>query len=192
MPQRLPLPSTLWCFLGLLLWPFCTWAADLSQLKISADGHTVTDPGTRLVWARCVEGMQWRGRGCEGQALLLTRAQAQSVAAMHARQTGVPWRLPTARELERLSNRQAHHDSRRMLLFPQAPLQWHWSSSVPINTRSVNQYDYGNVMQGASEQNVNRINVHVGAAVHWGDGVTQPHMPRKTTLPVRLLYTMPN
>ena len=51
------------------------WAAGApppSNLVLSNDGTRVTDPRSGLTWPRCVEGMQWNGKTCTSEPLLMT------------------------------------------------------------------------------------------------------------------------
>ena len=74
-------------------------AADWS---LSADGAYVLDQRAGLAWPRCVAGMQWNGKTCTGQPLLLDRAEATALASERWKAEGVDWRIPRAAELQRL------------------------------------------------------------------------------------------
>ena len=80
-------------------------AADSSvsaDWSLSADGAYVLDQRAGLAWPRCVEGMQWNGKTCTGQPLLLDRAEATALASERWKAEGVGWRIPRAAELQRL------------------------------------------------------------------------------------------
>lgn len=99
-----------------------------APFEISASGQEVTDVATGLVWLRCVEGMQWDGTDCTGQALKFSfdgaRLRAQSVAGA----AKAAWRVPTNAELVALLDRAPGTPARSSNIFPTAPLTSHWSS----------------------------------------------------------------
>ena len=74
----------------------------VADWSLSADGAYVLDQRAGLAWPRCVEGMQWNGKTCTGQPLLLDRAEATALASERWKAEGVGWRIPRAAELQRL------------------------------------------------------------------------------------------
>lgn len=56
---------------------------------ITADGGCVVHLGAGMAWPRCVEGMRWHGRACEGQPVRLDFAAAQALARSRQQTTGV-------------------------------------------------------------------------------------------------------
>ena len=108
-------------------------AADTSvsaDWSLSADGAYVLDQRAGLAWPRCVEGMQWNGKTCTGQPLLLDRAEATALASERWKAEGVGWRIPRAAELQRLVDKSLSPPGLNPILFPAAPGQWHWSSTA--------------------------------------------------------------
>ena len=150
----------------------------------SADGASVINRHTRLAWLRCDEGMQWNGETCVGQALLLDRPEAIALAAARSKADGVSWRLPRVPELQRLANTPVGLDPR---LFPAAPRGWHWSATDNIDTTAFNQYNYGNITQGRTNDNTNRLAFLHGWAVNMATGEARGDVTRRTRLPVRLV-----
>nr|WP_316641088.1 DUF1566 domain-containing protein [uncultured Roseateles sp.] len=153
----------------------------------SEDGAQVIDEKAKLVWARCVEGMQWDGKTCKGMPRLLSHAQAGALAASRSKAEGVHWRLPRASELRRLVDKTAKPPGLDATLFPAAPLDWHWSGTINVNSESVNPYNYGNVMRGRSTENAGNTTFLLGWAVYLGAGEVRADVLKSTRLVVRLV-----
>ncbi len=77
-------------------------AAPPAEKRFVPRGDQVLDRYSRLIWRRCVEGQQWDGAGCAGELADFRWAEALAHADEVARQTGVAWRLPNAKELASL------------------------------------------------------------------------------------------
>lgn len=174
-----------------LLFPIASLAAlpasAAPALLASEDGAWVIDQRARMAWARCVEGMQWNGSTCTGQPLLLDHEQATARAAARAKDEQLRLRLPRAKELQKLFDKTATPPGLDPDLFPAAPRDWHWSSTTNIYTATVNQYSYGNVMQGRTAENTNRMALRQAWAVHLGTGEGLGDTPKKSRLLVRLV-----
>lgn len=69
---------------------------------ISADGQTVTDKNTGLVWMRCSLGQSWDGSSCAGSARQYNWEQAKHIARGFSHAGYSDWRLPTRDELKTL------------------------------------------------------------------------------------------
>lgn len=161
--------------------------ASAADWELSADGAYVIDVRARLAWPRCVEGMTWNGSTCLGQPQMLDHGQAQNLASTRWKAENVRWRLPTSHELQRLVSRQTQPPGLDAWLFPAAPAGWHWSGSSTVNTAPVNPYNYGNVMQGRTEDNTNRLDFLRGWAVNLTTGEAAGDVNRRSRLPVRLV-----
>ena len=163
-------------------------AAQPSTLVVSDDGATVFDARVKVVWSRCVEGMRWNGRMCAGSAQLVDHAGAIAFAAARRKSDGADWRLPRVTDLQRLAV-QASGPSSGLdaQLFPQAPADWHWSGTANIDTGDVNVYNYGNITQGRTNANANRIAFLHGWAVNLSTGEARGDVTKRTKLPVRLM-----
>lgn len=162
-------------------------AAQAADWTLSGDGAFVIDVKAKLAWPRCVEGMVWDGRTCGGKPQLFDHAEAQALATARWKAENVRWRLPTSHELQRLYNRQATPPGVDPQWFPASPPAWHWSGSTTVKTGSVNPYSYGNVMQGQSDQNTNRLNFLHGWAVDLASGEAAGDVSRRNRLAVRLV-----
>jgi hypothetical protein len=149
-------------------------------------GAEVTEPGTGLIWSRCVEGMSWNGKTCAGQPLMLELAQAQA-AASRRRLPDQAWRLPRVQELRRLAQHAAHAPAQYAMAFPAAAPGWHWSSSTLVDTARVNPYNYSNLQRGITERNVNRLAFLHGWAVNADNAEASDEFVKKTKLAVRLV-----
>lgn len=156
---------------------------------VSADGAHVVDPRSQLVWARCVEGMQWNGRTCAGQPELLTHGEATARAAARAKAEGLPWRLPRVTELRRWAARNGRLPPEVAALFPAAPVDWYWTLTAAIDTRSVNPYHYDNIQQGRT--GAATLGVQQGWALNLASGEAQGDVSRRSRLLVRLVAALP-
>jgi hypothetical protein len=146
----------------------------------SADGSHVMDPRSKLAWPRCVEGMQWDGQTCTGQARLMTYGEALALAQARFKAEGVAWRLPRLTELRRW----AAADQAQQL-FPAAPQEWTWTSTSRINSTQANPYSYDNIARGSGGQDT--LGVQQGWAVNMGTGEARGDVSRRTPLVVRLV-----
>ena len=163
-------------------------AADWS---LSADGAYVLDQRAGLAWPRCVEGMQWTGKTCMGQPLLLDRAEATALATDRWKAEGVGWRLPRAAELQRLVDKSLSPPGLSPLLFPAAPGQWHWTATANVSARNTNQYTYGNIAQGRAGDGARQAAMINGWAVNLSTGEARGDAARASKLPVRLVRPQP-
>ena len=155
------------CWLVLVLATSAAPAADVpNTLELSDEGAYVLDVRAGLAWSRCVEGMGWNGKTCVGTPLLMNRAEAMTLALDRGKVRGMHWRVPRVKELQRLVRKTATPPGLDPTLFPTAPQEWHWSATAAITTAKVNQYDYGNIVQGRREQNANHIESQHGWAVN--------------------------
>lgn len=159
------------------------------KLVPSPDGAQVRNTRTGLSWARCVEGMQWNGKTCIGEPLLLDHAQALARVSARSKAEGLRWRLPRVTELQQLVNQGAKSTGLDPALFPAAPTEWHWSATANVRTSQVNPYSYGNVMQGRNNDNTGHMAFLHGWAVDMGTGEARGDVAKRSKLPVRLVYT---
>lgn len=159
--------------------------------SLSADGAYVLDQRAGLAWPRCVEGMQWTGKTCTGQPLLLDRAEATALAADRWKAEGVGWRLPRAAELQRLVDKSLSPPGLNPSLFPAAPGQWHWTATANVNALSTNQYTYGNITQGRAGDGARQAAMLNGWAVNLSTGEARGDAARASKLPVRLVRPQP-
>ena len=164
-------------------------AAPEPAALLAGDPHSdeVRETASGLVWARCAEGMRWSGSHCQGRPMLLTRAEAMKRAAERQRDSGLAWRLPTAKELQRLVKLNRQDEGLDPKLFPDAPLGWHWSSTTRANGQAVNAYRYDNITRGVSGESVNRLSFLQGWSVDLGTGEMNGEVAKKSELPVRLV-----
>lgn len=168
-----------------------TDAQGAADWSLSADGAYVLDQRAGLAWPRCVEGMQWTGKTCMGQPLLLDRAEATALATDRWKAEGVGWRLPRAAELQRLVDKSLSPPGLSPLLFPAAPGQWHWTATTNVSARNTNQYTYGNIAQGRAGDGARQAAMINGWAVNLSTGEARGDAARASKLPVRLVRPQP-
>jgi Protein of unknown function (DUF1566) len=166
-----------------------TRAADIpAKITTSVDGRELLDTSAGVAWSRCVEGMQWEGRRCNGEATLATHAQALALARARSAADGHLWRVPRVQELKRLHERLGTVQE-SALLMPDAPGGWHWSGTVRIESEAVNVYSYRNVERGTTQRQVDRLATQTGWAVEEPGGAVR-EMPKRQKLPVRLVRAL--
>jgi len=153
----------------------------------SADGASVVNAAAKQVWDRCVHGQRWNGRACEGDATPLSHGEGVALADARNRDGGSGCRMPTVGELQAL----AAQIGKKPSLFPSTGVAWRWSGSRIVDTASVNQYNYGNVMQGRSNENAVRVDVLHAWAVDLATGDARKDVTKRTRLPVQLVCTAP-
>ncbi|MBV8123871.1 MAG: DUF1566 domain-containing protein [Burkholderiaceae bacterium] len=156
-----------------------------SKWLLVENGAVARNGETGKDWSRCVEGMDWDGRRCSGTALLLEHSQAIARAVARSRQDGKSWRVPSVPELEAFAA--SARATSEIVLCPDAPQGWYWTSSTRVDTSDVNQYSYGNIMNGVNSQNVNRMDFLHGWAVDVDTGKVRGDVLKRTRLPVRLV-----
>lgn len=160
--------------------------ADPRSRHPTADGGGVVDEEARLAWSRCVEGMQWDGRTCVGEARFMNHAAALAAAAARAKNDGLPWRLPRVGEMQQMAR---WSPSARALL-PPAPQTSYWSGTAVADLGRVNQYQYQNIRQHVTEENANHIAFLHGWAVDLATGKARDDVLKRTPLPVRLVRSL--
>jgi len=103
---------------------------------VSADGLTVTDTTTKLVWQRDGSGPR-AGCGSEG-SLICTWYEAEAYCAGLNLAGYLDWRLPTKDELLYIVDKTvAEPPTINQTAFPNTPVTWFWSSS-PYDDSSAN------------------------------------------------------
>jgi hypothetical protein len=176
---------------GCLLPPTAAQAGDAvapADWGYSADGSHVLHLSARTVWSRCVEGMRWDGQRCVGEALQLDLAGALAWARKRAETDGLAWRLPQVKELQHLLEVNAHASPGTTAGFlPEPPPGWCWTGTAPVDTRSFNEYQYGNVMRGLTAQNAAQVRFLHGWAVDLATGEARDDALKRSRLLVRLV-----
>jgi Protein of unknown function (DUF1566) len=167
----------------------CATDIPASRYVVSRDGREILDPQAGLAWRRCLEGMYWNGRTCEGTALTLDHSQAMARAREMALADQKPWRVPQIGQLRRLAASMQSDAASFALLFPANSDAWHWSSSVTVNNAPVNPYNYGNVMQGLNGSSVSRVAFLHGWALNLGTGQARDDFLKREPLRVRLVHS---
>ena len=157
----------------------------VARLEPGADGRELLDKDAGLAWSRCVEGMHWSGRRCEGEPTRATHKEALALARARSEAQGQRWRLPRVQELKRLGERVSHAPNAAELT-PDAPRGWYWSATVRIQTEAVNPYSYSNVQTGTTERQVDRLAPQTGWAVEQPAGAVHDS-PKHVKLLVRLV-----
>lgn len=175
---------------GMVLGALATAAAGKPappEWLVTADGGYVVHLSAGMAWPRCVEGMRWSGRACTGQPLMLDHAAALALAQRRARAEGVAWRLPQMKELQGLARQAAKPAAALGPWLPDNPPGWSWSATANLDTRSVNEYNYGNMARGVTAENMARVQFMHAWAVDTTTGEARKDALRRSTLLVRLV-----
>lgn len=175
--------------LGVLATAVASAANKLAQPDwlITADGAYLVHLSAGSAWPRCVEGMLWNGRTCEGQALLLDHAAALALAQSRAKTDGVAWRLPQMKELQGLARQGTRPADTLGSWLPNNPPGWCWSATANVDTRTLNEYAYGNVVRGVTAENMVRVQFMHAWAVDTTTGEARKDALRRSLLLVRLV-----
>lgn len=179
--------------LAAMSWMTSAWSADAEarpNFALSIDGAYVIDVHAKLAWPRCAQGMRWDGRTCTGQAQRVSYAQATALARARRQADGAPWRLPRLTELRRLVGPSSNPTELDPVLFPGAPLDWHWTATANVDLASANPSNYGNIAKQSSPKNSDRKTLLDGWAVNLGTGESRGDMSRNTKLSVRLVMSI--
>ncbi|MBD3892699.1 DUF1566 domain-containing protein [Hydrogenophaga sp.] len=168
-----------------------SWATEAAppqpEWTLTSDGAHLIQHSSRLIWTRCAAGLRWNGRHCVGQLLLLDHSAANALARQRARDEGVAWRLPHLKELQQLARLSQQSPGAGRATLPVASQGWSWSATAAIRMRSVNIYNYNNIAQGISGQNVNQLQFMHGWAVHTGTGEQRNDALRRAPMMVLLV-----
>jgi len=99
------------------------------------EGSEVLDKTTRIIWQRCVLGMNWNGSTCVGTPRAMDWNQAQVSARTMSPSTAAnptQWLLPASDSLFKLVERACMNPAINSTWFPATPAKWFWSAdSVP-------------------------------------------------------------
>ncbi|WP_158529625.1 DUF1566 domain-containing protein [Parvibium lacunae] len=98
-----------------------------SRYESGLGGLEVKDTVSGLIWRRCVEGLQWDGKQCAGEAIKVGLNEAQELAKKAATATKRAWRLPTHAEMHSLAEKACKHPAINAKWFPETPQAMHWS-----------------------------------------------------------------
>ena len=117
-----------------LLAALCVHGSAMAQrYALSPDGTEVSDAVQDLVWRRCPEGRSLVAGQCTaGSTLTFTHEAALLHAATVADSTGLPWRLPNAKELAAIADLSVSKPAIDALAFPNTPLLAFWTSTPQI------------------------------------------------------------
>jgi hypothetical protein len=113
-------------FVLVLLLSFMGLSSAWAEPRYAINGAEVYDSQTKLIWARCSVGQEWKDGHCVGTVTYFSFADAQ-------KQAGGEWRVPTKDELLSLVDKERKSfpvvDT---AAFPDmdANHPWYWSSST--------------------------------------------------------------
>lgn len=167
--------------------------AEAPEWLTMPDGAYVVHVPAKVAWPRCVEGMRWTGKRCEGQALQLSQSEALALARSRSQAEGVAWRLPSLKELQRLAQQNLHAKAETGTKTPWLPGgddAWCWTGTAVVDTSTVNEYSYGNAMRGVNAQNMARLQFLHAWAVNTSTGESRKDVLKRTLLSVRLVRSL--
>jgi hypothetical protein len=110
-----------------------TLSAPDSRYAVAANGMTVLDQQTGLIWARCPNGMNWDGAACAGTATSYTWQEALTAADTSTLAGYTDWRLPNIKELISLVEPGCVDPALNTRIFPNTA-SWFWSSSPYVGS----------------------------------------------------------
>ncbi len=103
-----------------------SFVISLKDFSDNGDG-TVTHSKTGLTWQRCAVGQTWNDGGCEGKVTEYKQTEALKLTANTGGKTD--WRLPTYKELLTIVDYSAHSPAANVVVFPDAPSDYFWTST---------------------------------------------------------------
>lgn len=134
--------------MALLLAAASAGAADCRQelqsstptARFEANGETVADTQTTLVWMRCAVGQQWNGSSCAGEPQAMDWNEAgRTVARLNSEGYAGrnDWRLPALPELASIVERRCFNPRMNEAVFPGAASMVFWSGMGKSGTENL-------------------------------------------------------
>ena len=163
--------------------------ASATGIVASEDGRELLDRASGQAWSRCVEGMHWDGRTCQGKPALVTHREALAAARARSEADGLQWRVPRVPEFKHFAERLGRAQ-RPATLAPAAPTGWYWTSSARIDSATVNPYSYRNVQRGVTESQANRLVPQAGWVLDPATGEARGDVAHRERLPLRLVRNL--
>lgn len=176
------------CFLGLpAALALCQTAHAQKPPAITTipEGSFVVDKAAMQAWPRCAHGQSWNGKDCIGKATQANHRDATLLAARVNAAEGFVCRLPSVAELQLLLKKSASKSDDTPV--PTSESTWYWTRSTHIDSRTVNQYEYSNVVRGRNAENVTRIDAFHMLAMQWPEGSVRGDLTKATKLPFRVV-----
>jgi len=126
------------------LFPLDTPTTDFLNNK---DG-TVTHTKTGLTWQRCAVGQTWgvEESACQGTVKTFAHAAAKKLTSDLAGK--IDWRLPTAKELETITDYTVSSPAINVTVFPNAPILQFWTGSYVADITDKSQAWFLNFVDG--------------------------------------------
>ncbi len=109
---------------------------------------TATSTKTGLTWQRCAAGQTWdvEESTCQGTATTFAHADAKKLTSDLAGKTD--WRLPTAKELETITDYTVVSPAINTTVFPNAPSMRFWTGSYPVSVTDKSEAWFLNFVDG--------------------------------------------
>jgi hypothetical protein len=105
-------------------------AAETRRFEAALAPDEVADTHAHLVWKRCVEGAHWNGATCAGTPSTFDFRGAFAHANAVAAETGLPWRVPNAKELHSLVDHSKQSPAIDTTVFPRTPSELFWTATA--------------------------------------------------------------
>ena len=99
---------------------------------LNNDG-TVSDTKTKLMWMQCSLGQKWSNGQCLGKTRTITWNKALQEANDFRFARYSNWRLPTIKELSRITELQCQQPAIDLKLFPHTPPVDYWTTTSFVN-----------------------------------------------------------
>ncbi len=175
------------CLGSLTAWAGCCVAQAQMPPSITPipEGSFVVDKAAMQAWPRCAHGQTWDGKDCVGRATQASHREATSLAERVSAAEGFACRLPSVAELQLLLKKSASRSEGTPL--PTSESTWYWTRSTHIDSRPVNQYEYGNLERGRTAENVTRVDAFHMLAMQWPQGAVRGDLTKATKLPFRVV-----
>lgn len=176
---------------------FCWWLGGFSDSAGAGESMeapaTLRDGHAHLCWLYCPIGMVYSAGRCLGTPSTLTWVQANLELTRVRQGTGQNWRLPRVEELSGWIKSSAARGQQVQLRQEWARLdnEWAWSSTVSVDLRQPNPYNYSNIARGVNPNNSLMLSPSLGWAVNLADGRSRGDVRRMQSLLVVLVQDCP-
>lgn len=114
--------------------------ASTPTARFEANGETVSDTQTTLVWMRCAIGQQWNGSACTGEPQAMDWGEAKQMVERFNREGYAgrnDWRLPVLPELASIVERRCFNPRMNEAVFPGAVPMVFWSGMEKSGTENL-------------------------------------------------------
>lgn len=105
---------------------------DKGRFVVNKEGFA-KDSESGVTWYRCSAGQRFSNFRCKGEILSLNWQEAMDYATEFSEKSGVVWRLPTASEMQSVTEEACVAPAINHNVFPDIAVENHWTSSQGLH-----------------------------------------------------------